>query len=71
MSRNPHLYIDDIIEAIGRIREYTASMDYAMFAQDPKTQDAVARNLEIIGEAAGRLPATLCGPLRPRRSLRL
>jgi len=56
MRRDPRLYLDDILEAIGQIQEYTASLDYGMFAQDRKTQDAVVRNLEIIGEAAGRSP---------------
>jgi len=56
MPRDPRLYLDDILEAIGQIQEYTASLDYGMFAQDRKTQDAVVRNLEIIGEAAGRCP---------------
>ncbi|MGB9300985.1 MAG: HepT-like ribonuclease domain-containing protein [Anaerolineae bacterium] len=56
MPRDPRLYLDDILEAIGQIQEYTASLDYGMFAQDRKTQDAVVRNLEIIGEAAGRSP---------------
>jgi uncharacterized protein with HEPN domain len=31
-------------------------LDYSAFAKDSKTQDAVVRNLEIIGEASGRLP---------------
>jgi len=56
MPRDPRLYLDDILEAITQIREYTTSMDYEKFAKDRKTQDAVVRNLEIIGEAAGRLP---------------
>jgi len=59
MRRDPRLYLDDILEAIGQIQEYTASLDYGMFAQDRKTQDAVVRNLEIIGEAAGRLPESI------------
>jgi len=56
MHRDPRLYLDDILEAIGQIREYTVSMSYDVFTRDRKTQDAVVRNLEIIGEAAGRLP---------------
>jgi uncharacterized protein with HEPN domain len=59
MPRDPRLYLDDILEAIGRIQEYTASLDQGMFAQDGKTQDAVVRNLEIIGEAARRLPESI------------
>ena len=47
------------LEAIVQIREYIASMDYEGFTRDRKTQDAVVRNLEIIGEAAGRLPETV------------
>ena len=56
MPRDPRLYVDDMLEAITQIREYIAFMDYDAFTRDRKTQDAVVRNLEIIGEAAGRLP---------------
>jgi len=59
MPRDHRLYLDDILEAIGSIRDYTTSMDYAAFSGDRKTQDAVARNLEIIGEAVGKLPSSL------------
>ncbi|MCK9275027.1 MAG: DUF86 domain-containing protein [Syntrophales bacterium] len=59
MPRDPRLYLDDILEAIIQIREYTASIDFESFVRDRKTQDAVVRNLEIIGEAAGRLPEFL------------
>jgi len=56
MHRDHRLYLDDILEAISKIREYTTVLDYSAFVEDSKTQDAVVRNLEIIGEAAGRLP---------------
>ena len=56
MHRDHRLFLDDILEAVSKIRAYTAELDYAAFAKDAKTQDAVVRNLEIIGEAAGRLP---------------
>jgi uncharacterized protein with HEPN domain len=56
MPRDYRLYLDDILEATKKIRGYTGDMDYEAFASDPKTQDAVIRNLEIIGEAARRLP---------------
>lgn len=59
MPRDHRLYLDDILEAIGSIRDYTAGMNYAAFSGDKKTQDAVARNLEIIGEAVGKLPSSL------------
>ena len=59
MHRDPRLYLDDILEAIVQIREYILSMDYESFVRDRKTQDAVVRNLVIIGEAAGRLPENM------------
>ena len=60
MSRDYRLYIDDIIEAIRRIKEFTNRMEFDAFKADIKTQDAVVRNLEIIGEASGRLPEAVC-----------
>jgi uncharacterized protein with HEPN domain len=56
MSRDIRLYLDDILEAIHQIRTYLADQDEEAFTKDRKTQDAVIRNLEIIGEAAGKLP---------------
>ncbi len=56
MPRDYRLQVDDILEAIARVREYTAQMSEEAFASDHKTQDAVIRNLEIIGEAARNLP---------------
>ena len=37
------------------MRSYTEGYNWAAFESDRKTQDAVIRNLEIIGEAAGKL----------------
>ena len=42
----------DMKEAIERINSYVASLSYDEFLRDLKTQDAVVRNLEIVGEAA-------------------
>jgi len=52
-------FLSDIQEAAHRIREYTDIMTYDAFLSDTKTQDAVVRNLEIIGEAAKSLTAQL------------
>ena len=57
MSRNWHLYWDDIIAACEKVLRYTDGMDRDTFVGDEKTYDAVLRNLEIIGEAAKNLPA--------------
>ncbi len=43
---------NDILEAIQRISRYLGGLSYDDFLKDIKTQDAVIRNIEIIGEAA-------------------
>lgn len=45
-------YLAHILEAIERILRYTADLDLALFLQSDMAQDAVIRNLEIIGEAS-------------------
>jgi uncharacterized protein with HEPN domain len=56
MSRRSDLdLLQDIREAISRIISYTVTLDYEGFLADTKTQDAVIRNLEIIGEATKNL----------------
>jgi len=50
--------LGDIKEAAGRIGKYIDGMDYQAFLGDLKTQDAVVRNVEIIGEAVKKLPKT-------------
>ena len=45
-------YLNHILEAIERIKRYVGNMDENEFLQDEKTQDAVIRNFEIIGEAS-------------------
>jgi uncharacterized protein with HEPN domain len=59
MPRDFRLYLDDILDAVHQIRTYLADLDEKAFAKDRKTQDAVVRNLEIIGEAAGNLTEQL------------
>jgi uncharacterized protein with HEPN domain len=48
-------YLAHIVEAIGNIDEYTSGMDAATYMSDRKTQDAVIRNLEVIGEACNNV----------------
>ncbi len=47
--------VADMREAIARIERYTAGRSYETFLQETMVQDAVVRNLEILGEAAKRL----------------
>lgn len=58
MSKRPiDLLLNDIREAIDRIEEYACGMSLDELQKDQRTIDAVVRNLEIIGEAANRLPS--------------
>ena len=58
-NRSDKEFLGDIQEAIRRIRAYTHEMKYRDFLADMKTQDAVIRNLEIIGEATKKLSVEL------------
>jgi uncharacterized protein with HEPN domain len=51
--------IRDIKECTMRIISYTKDMEFGVFANDFKTQDAVIRNIEIIGEAVKSLSNNL------------
>ncbi len=56
--RDPEL-LEDIVGSIDRIGIFTKNMDYPAFLRDIKTQDAVIRNLEIIGEAVKNISPNL------------
>ena len=45
-------YLGHILQAIARIYLYIEDIDEVAFLNDIKTQDAVIRNFEIMGEAA-------------------
>lgn len=48
-------YLKHILQAIHRIQEYTSDIDEIAFLQDQRTQDAVIRNFEVIGEASNNI----------------
>ena len=55
MSRDPQRlpdYLGHILEAIERIQEYVDDMDEVAFLGSKLVQDAVIRNLEVVGEAS-------------------
>ncbi|MBX3234592.1 MAG: DUF86 domain-containing protein [Nitrospiraceae bacterium] len=56
--KEDRIYLLHIRDAIHNIIDYTAP-GKAAFLEDRKTQDAVVRNLEIIGEATKRVSSTL------------
>ena len=59
MSRDPQLRLADIVDACDRVAAYIDGFDAIAFAGDGKTQDAVIRQFEIIGEAVKALPEEL------------
>ena len=48
-------YLAHIIQAIQRIHHYTEDMDEVGFLENELVQDAVIRNIEIIGEASNNI----------------
>jgi uncharacterized protein with HEPN domain len=56
--KDPLLYLIHIHQSLKKILDYTRDGRDA-FMTDPKTQDAVVRNFEVIGEATKRLPPEL------------
>jgi len=58
-SRFVQDYLRDILEAMDKAEEFTSGLDLPMFTRDDKTAFAVIRCLEIIGEAARKIPVDL------------
>jgi uncharacterized protein with HEPN domain len=56
MSRDWQFRVRDILDAIAKIERYIAGLTYEHFVNDELRVDAVARNLEIIGEASSHIP---------------
>jgi len=52
--RNERFFLEDVHSAIDRIAQY-ASRGREHFMATTETQDAIVRNLEIIGEASKRI----------------
>lgn len=57
-KRSSTLLLQDILESARKIRRYTAGQRFEDFESDEKAVNAVARNFEIIGEAASQFPET-------------
>ncbi|UUZ67306.1 DUF86 domain-containing protein [Polaromonas sp. P1(28)-13] len=48
-------FLGHILQAITRIEAFSADLDETSFLADLKTQDAVIRNMEVIGEACSNI----------------
>lgn len=59
MKKHPEIFFEHMLLAIEKIGKYISKCNYKDFVVDEKTQDAVIRQLEIIGKAAGKIPISL------------
>ena len=55
-QRDFTVYLDDIIEAIEKGISFIKDMTFEQFQEDEKTQFALIRAIEIIGEASKKIP---------------
>jgi uncharacterized protein with HEPN domain len=49
-------YLDDILENARKLKSFIAGLSFEEFQADEKTQYAIMRAIEVIGEATKRLP---------------
>lgn len=56
MPRNYKIYLNDILESIANIEEYTKGVSFEEFSGERMREDAILRNLMVIGEAVKNIP---------------
>lgn len=56
MQKDPLIYLQDILFSISLIEQYIAGVSFSSFNSSYDVQDKVLRRLEIIAEAAKKLP---------------
>lgn len=54
--KNVLVYLKHILDAINQVEDYLKAITYEEFQSNRMIQDAVIREIEIIGEAAKRIP---------------
>ena len=59
MKRDETVYLRHILDAIAKVEIYLDNVDEVSFRASSLIQDGVIRQIEIIGEAAKRIPAEL------------
>jgi uncharacterized protein with HEPN domain len=57
--RRPEVYLNDILRSINKVQNYSGDMSFEEFKEKEMVQDAILRNLEIIGEAVKNVPADI------------
>ena len=58
MPKDESVYLKHILDSVGKIESYVSDLTRKEFLENSLVQDAVIRQLEIIGEAAKRVPNT-------------
>jgi uncharacterized protein with HEPN domain len=61
MKRDESVYLRHILDAIIKTEQYVAGLEESGFSRNSLVQDAVIRQIEIIGEATKRLSPELRG----------
>ena len=71
-KRDPEILVDDIAKSIAAIRDYTLDLSKKEFNGDKKTQDAVFKRIENMGEAVKICHMISAGNIRifPGKKLR-
>lgn len=55
-QRQVRLFIEDMLEAISRVEQFTQGYREEEFERDALVSSAVIRQLEVLGEAAANIP---------------
>ena len=58
-SRHDRLYLYDIIECCDRVADYTDGVSEEDYHVNPMLQDALVRNIEVVGEAVKNLSSDI------------
>ena len=59
MKREYGDYIQDIIDSVKEVEDFTKELSFEAFKEDKRTVNAVIRSLEVMGEAAKNIPETI------------
>jgi uncharacterized protein with HEPN domain len=58
-KRNPKPLLIDMLESLDNLLEYTKNTSYKQFLVNNMLKDAVVKNVQVLGEAANKLPEEL------------
>jgi len=56
MKKDPKIFLEHILQCIGRVEEYVEGVTKKQFLESVQLQDAIIRRIEIMGEAVKNIP---------------